>query len=232
MLQVKGLTYRNIIKNVSFKVEKKSCVSLIGKNGSGKSTLLKCIAGILRDFSGEVLLNGENLKSLSMKKIAQNVSYVPQLIEKRIDLKVMEFLELSLFPHQVKITKKEASKKVFETAKRLGIEQLLEREMCFLSGGEVQKVLISGAVIQGAEFILLDEPTSHLDIYRKREILDFILNLKSEGKTLIFVSHNLEEVKELSDRVIVLSNGEIAKEIGKSDINLLFDKKFQEFVYA
>ena len=157
---------------------------------------------------------------------------MPQLIEKRIDLRVKEFLELSLFPHQVKTTKKEALKKVLETAERLGIEQLLERKVCFLSGGEVQKVLISGAVIQGAEFILLDEPTSHLDIYRKREILDFILNLKNEGKTLIFVSHNLEEVKELSDKVIVLSNGEIAKEIGKSDINLLFDKKFQEFVYA
>ena len=232
MLQVKGLTYRNIIKNITFNVEKESCVSLIDKNGSGKSTLLKCIAGILKDFDGEVLLNGKDLKSLSMREIAQNVAYVPQLIEKKIELKVREFLELSLFPHQVKITKKEALKRVIETAERLGIEQLLERRMCFLSGGEVQKVLISGAVIQGVEFILLDEPTSHLDIYRKREILDFILNLKSEGKTLIFVSHNLEEVRELSDRVIVLSNGEIAKTIDKSDINLLFDREFQEFVYA
>ncbi len=232
MLQVNNLTYRKIIKKISFKIEKKSCVSVIGKNGSGKSTLLKCIAGIFRDYEGKIEIDGKDLKTLSMREIASLVSYVPQLIEKRIELKVREFLELSLFPYSVKLKNEEIKEKVVATADMLGIEGLLERRVCNLSGGEVQKVLISGAVLQGADFILLDEPTSHLDIFRKKEILDFVLNLKEQGKTLVFVSHNLEEIRELSDRVLVLSEGEIVREIEKTDIDILFEKAFQEFVYA
>ncbi|BBB32401.1 iron complex transport system ATP-binding protein [Thermotomaculum hydrothermale] len=232
MLQVKDLTYRKILKKLSFKIRKKECVSIIGKNGSGKSTLLKCISGILRDYKGLIEINGKDLQNLSMREIASLVSYVPQLIEKRIELKVREFLSLSLFPYSVKLSDKEAKDKIFETVRELDIEELLDRKMYTLSGGEVQKVLISGAVLQGADFILLDEPTSHLDIYRKKEVIDFIFKLKEKGKTLVFVSHNLDEVKELSDRVFVMVDGEIVKDIEKKDIDLLFDKEFQENVYA
>ncbi len=232
MLQVKDLTYRKILKNISFSLQKNSCVSIIGKNGSGKSTLLKCIAGIIKDYEGNIKIEGIDLKTLSSKEIASIVSYVPQLIEKRIELKVKDFLELSLYPYSIKFTDEEKKTRVFEVAKELGVENLFTRRVCHLSGGEVQKVLLTGAVIQGAKLLLLDEPTSHLDIYRKREIVDFVIKLKESGKTIIFVSHNLDEVRELSDRVLVLKDGEIVKEIEKSSIESIFETKFQEFVYA
>ncbi len=232
MLQVKDLTYRKILKNISFSLKKNSCVSIVGKNGSGKSTLLKCIAGIIKDFEGSVKIEGIDLNSLSSKEIASVVSYVPQLIEKRIELKVKEFLELSLYPYSIKFTDEEKKTKVFEVAEKMEIENLLDRRVCNLSGGEVQKVLISGAVLQGADILLLDEPTSHLDIYRKKEIMNFISGLRNMGKTIIFVSHNLDEVRDISDRVLVLKDGEIVKEIEKGGIEIIFETQFLEFVYA
>ncbi len=232
MLQVKDLTYRKILKNISFSLKKNSCVSIVGKNGSGKSTLLKCIAGIIKDFEGSVKIEGIDLNSLSSKEIASIVSYVPQLIEKRIELKVKEFLELSLYPYSIKFTDEEKKTKVFEVAEKMEIENLLDRRVCNLSGGEVQKVLISGAVLQGADILLLDEPTSHLDIYRKKEIMNFISGLRNMGKTIIFVSHNLDEVRDISDRVLVLKDGEIVKEIEKGGIEIIFETQFLEFVYA
>ncbi len=232
MLQVKDLTYRKILKKISFSLQKNSCVSIIGKNGSGKSTLLKCIAGIVKDFEGSIQIEGIDLKTMSSKEIASIVSYVPQLIEKRIELKVKDFLELSLYPYSLKFSDEEKKTKVFEVTEKLGIENLLERRVCNLSGGEVQKVLISGAVLQGADILLLDEPTSHLDIYRKKEIMDFISGLRNMGKTIIFVSHNLDEVRDISDRVLVLKNGEIVKEIEKGGIEIIFETQFLEFVYA
>ncbi len=232
MLQVKDLSYGKIIRKINLNVKKGECVSLIGENGSGKSTLLKCIAGICRDYTGEILINGENISEFSQRKLASCVSYVPQLIEKRIELTVIDFLKLSLYPYTAVKGGEGLKDAIGEVSSFLEIESFFNRKIYLLSGGEVQKVLIAGALVQGADFLLLDEPTSHLDVYRAESVIDLIEKLvKEKNKTVFFVSHNLEHVKKISQRVFVMKNGEIVDKL-EGDLTVLTEKTFLRRVYG
>ncbi len=233
MFQVKELSYGKIIKKISFNLERGKCLSLIGENGCGKSTLLKCIAGIYGNYTGEVLINGVNARNLSKRKLASKVAYVPQIIEKRIELTVNDFLNLSLYPYSPSFAKGEKGREMVKKAvSSFKLRDILSRKICLLSGGEIQKVLIAGALVQGADLLLLDEPTSHLDVYRAESIIKIVESLvKNQGKTVIFVSHNLKHVAKVSDMVIVLKSGEIIDYIER-DFSVLENKGFLEKVYG
>ncbi|MBS9783995.1 metal ABC transporter ATP-binding protein [Candidatus Gracilibacteria bacterium] len=192
LLQLKNISFSikktSILKDISFSVKKGEIVSIIGVNGAGKSTLLKIIAGILKETNGEIIKN------------YSKIAYVPQKIDidKSFPINVLEFINI--------YNPKTSKEKVRKYFKNFGAENLLTKQLSFLSGGEFQKVLIISALIGKPELLLLDEPTAGVDIIGEDNFYKNIAEIKKVFKdiSIILVSHNLHLVYKNSDRVICL----------------------------
>lgn len=230
MLAIRQLCYRNILKSIDFTAKSGEFVGIVGPNGSGKTTLLKCVSGILREFSGEMELGGQNAASLSSRQIARFVSYVPQIVEAIIPFTVIEFLRLSRFPYQGMVTGHSPVPDFDSLLQQMGVLHLKHRQVATLSGGELQRVLVVASLAQETAIVLLDEPTSHLDPLRAEEFVASLTVLKKEGRHLfIMVSHNGEEMAQLCDRIVALKGGEI---IGEFAAKYLLDPASRSLIYG
>jgi len=208
MIEVKNLSYLHILKNISFQVEKNSFVSILGANGSGKTTVLKCICGIYKDFLGEVLVENQSVKKMSAKKLANFVAYVPQIVETNIPFKVIDFLKMSTYAKS--ILDEEKQENAEKILKLLELTKFKDRIVSSLSGGELQKILLAAALVQDTKFLLLDEPTSHLDPFASSEMVETLKTIKhTYKKGIVMVSHRVDEVLTLSDKVIALKEGKL-----------------------
>jgi len=198
ILEIKNLKVeldnKIILNNINFELEKGDILAIIGPNGAGKTTLLKAILGLI-PYKGEI-----KYKNDEVKKYLSEISYVPQRFEfdKSIPLTVEEFLSLTL--------KKIDKNKIEDTVKEIGIFNLLNKKIGDLSGGELQRVLIAKAVIEGPELILLDEPTTGIDIEGEKKFYELISHLNKDHKiTIIFVSHEINIVYNFSNKVVCLN---------------------------
>jgi zinc transport system ATP-binding protein len=198
MLEVRDLSVeienRLILKNINFEVEKGDVLAIIGPNGAGKTTLLKAILGLI-PYKGEIKYKNDDIK-----KHLDEISYIPQKFEfdKTIPLTVEEFLSLTL--------KKIDQNKKEHTIKEIGIWNTLNKKIGDLSGGELQRVLIAKAVLEEPELMLLDEPTTGIDIEGEKKFYELILHLNKDHKiTIIFVSHEINIVYNFSNKVICLN---------------------------
>jgi iron complex transport system ATP-binding protein len=208
MLTIRQLCYQNILKSIDFTAKSGEFIGVVGPNGSGKTTLLKCVAGILRDVSGGIELDGQDSATLSSREIARLVSYVPQIVETVIPFTVIEFLRLSRFPYQGMASRQVRVPDFDSVLQQVGVFHLKHRQVASLSGGELQRVLVAAALAQDTPIVLLDEPTSHLDPLRAGEFVETLASLKSEGRHLfLMVSHNAEEMARLCDRIVGLKGG-------------------------
>lgn len=202
-----------ILKNIDLHVDRGEVVSLIGPSGSGKSTILRCIVDLERITSGEVLIEGNNLTNKNVDK----------KIKKEMLLKTgMVFQTFNLFPHMsvrnnivktLKLVKKMATMEAENiTNKMLDLVGLSDKIDSFpneLSGGQKQRVAIARALALQPDIMLFDEPTSALDPELVKEVLDIIRKLKNQKITMLIVSHEMNFVREISDRIIVMEKGEI-----------------------
>ncbi|AIF69608.1 iron ABC transporter permease [Palaeococcus pacificus DY20341] len=189
---------REILKNVEFSAKKGELLAIIGPNGAGKSTLLKCLVGILKP-QGEVKFNGFDLLQLKPKERARFVTYVPQSSVPEFAFTIEEFVEMGAY----------ATRGDTESAlKRVGLWERRREFVTNLSGGEYQLVLIARALAQESEIILLDEPTSHLDINHALQIME-ILNALKDEKIVIVVMHDLNLALKYADRLLLLNKGTI-----------------------
>jgi len=202
-----------ILKNINLHINKGEVVSLIGPSGSGKSTILRCIVDLESITSGEILIEGNNLTDKNVDK----------KIKKEMLLKTgMVFQTFNLFPHMsvrnnivrtLKLVKKMDTEKAENIAKEmLNLVGLSDKINCYpneLSGGQKQRVAIARALALHPDIMLFDEPTSALDPELVKEVLDIIRKLKSQKITMLIVSHEMNFVREISDRVIVMEKGEI-----------------------
>ncbi|NOZ12188.1 MAG: ABC transporter ATP-binding protein, partial [Acidobacteria bacterium] len=150
MLAIQQLCCRNILNSVDFSAKSGEFIGIVGPNGSGKTTLgkttlLRCVAGILRDFSGKIELNGQNLAELPSRRIARLVSYVPQIVETVIPFTVTEFLRLSRFPYQGMASGMSPVPDIEGLLRKMEISHLKTRQIATLSGGELQRVLVAAA---------------------------------------------------------------------------------------
>jgi len=198
ILEVKNLIVelgeKIILNNINFELEKGDILAVIGPNGAGKTTLLKAILGLI-PYRGEVKYKNDDIKIY-----LNEISYIPQKFEfdKSIPLTVEEFLSLAL---------KKINKNTKEsTIKEIGISNLINKKIGDLSGGELQRVLIAKAVLEEPELILLDEPTTGIDIEGEKKFYELLLHLNKEHKiTIIFVSHEINIVYNFSNKVICLN---------------------------
>lgn len=206
LIQVKNLSFsyptkKDTLKNVSLKVEKGSFTCIVGENGSGKSTLLKCILGLNKDYTGEIVKE-KNMGYLPQKSDIQ--AHFPATIEE-----VVLSGTISSHPSKIFYTKedKEEAKQVME---KLNIYDI--RKQCFadLSGGQQQRVLIARALCATKDIIILDEPTNGLDPSIARQIYELLDKIKKEENiTVLMVSHDIERALKYADKVIEIRNGEV-----------------------
>ena len=202
-----------ILKNINLHIDRGEVVSLIGPSGSGKSTILRCIADLESITSGEILIEGNNLTDKNVDK----------KIKKEMLLKTgMVFQTFNLFPHMsvrnnivrtLKLVKNMNTEKAESLAKEMlslvGLSDKINNYPNELSGGQKQRVAIARALALKPDIMLFDEPTSALDPELVKEVLDIIRKLKSQKITMLIVSHEMNFVREVSDRVIIMEKGEI-----------------------
>lgn len=214
MLKLRDITagYKGIevIKNINLSFGKGSITSIIGKNGCGKTTLLKTASKLLKPFSGDVLLKGESIYSMPLKKLASEISFLPQ-IRNVPNISVYNLVMHGRFPYLgfPRIPQDE-DKALVETAlEKLGINKYRNKNIRELSGGERQKVYIAMVLAQDTDCIFLDEPTTYLDINHQLEILNIIKELKSMGKAVVMVIHDLNSALTYSDKICLIDKGEV-----------------------
>ncbi|HQJ59595.1 MAG TPA: ABC transporter ATP-binding protein [bacterium] len=208
-----------IIKNISFSASLGENISIIGPNGAGKTTLLRAVAGLV-DFKGTVFINGNDTGKIDILKRAALVSYVAQLSDITGDITVRHFLELSRF-HSLKpwASLTVLEKRLIENALNIThTKEFEKREMSTLSGGERQRVLIAGAIVQDTPLILLDEPLNYLDPVQRDKVSQLIKKIADTGKTVITVTHEINEAFSFSSRIIAMSKGDIAADGSSENI--------------
>jgi len=202
-----------VLENVSLSVAAGEMVGLIGPNGSGKTTLVKLASGVLKPGRGEVSLDGTSLSRLNRRSVARAVAVVPQRFHIAFAFTVIDIVMLGRIPFlKAFAEEREADKQSVSNALALvGIDGLRERRFDELSGGERQKVILAMALAQQPELLLLDEPTTHLDIARQVEILELVRSLNRErGLTVVAAMHDLNLASLYFDRLVLLKEGKVA----------------------
>ena len=202
----------DILKGCSLSLEKGKIYAIAGENGSGKSTLLKILGGLLRFDAGEILLNQRSIKEYSMKERARLMATVSQLEETATELSVETVVALGRFPYRGLLNSARAgdSEIVREALEKTGTSHLKKRSFMTLSGGERQRVRIAMALAQEPRLLLLDEPTTFLDIRYQLEILDLLRVLNQRDQlTVLMVLHDLNHCIEYADELILLKDGKI-----------------------
>ncbi len=188
-------------------------VAIVGANGVGKSTLLRSIAGVQNTLGGEVKLNHKNLKNYNALELAAELSIVLTEQLPSINLMVSEVVALGRQPYTnwIGTLSPEDYQRVEDAMKRVHIFSLRNKKCYELSDGQLQKVMIARALAQETSLIILDEPTTHLDIYHKAYILKLLKNITREtGKTILFSTHEIELAIQLCDEMLVMSNDKIS----------------------
>lgn len=180
--------------------------ALLGRNGSGKSTLLHCIAGAL-PFEGSVKLDGKELTGLPAREKAKLLSILPQMLPSP-DLPAEEVVGFGRSPYSARLSAEEREE-VAAAMQKLGIGELARRRVSTLSGGEKQKVFLAMLLVQDTPLVLLDEPTTYMDLPFKSVFFSVLQELKEKKKTVLFVSHDLSDGIASSDHVLVLEEGGI-----------------------
>ena len=214
MLELKnicaGYGKKQILKDVSISFNKSELLTVIGPNGSGKSTMLKAAMGIIPILSGEVDIDGENINGLSRRQIAIKTAYLSQ--GKNVpDMTVGQLSLHGRFPHLSYLRRyTERDKSIVSAAlNELGIAELADRPISALSGGMRQNAYIALALAQDTDYILLDEPTSCLDISHQLALMKTVKKLAKRGKGIVAVLHDLPLAFAFSDKIAVMKDGKI-----------------------
>lgn len=199
-----------VLHNVSMKAEAGQFVGLIGPNGSGKTTLLRVISGVLAPKAGEVLLRGTGLQKISRRRLAKTIACLSQNLTLDFSFTIRDVTLMGRTPHLPKIGRE--TRKDFEIAEYAmeiaDVLDLADRLITEVSGGERQRALIAMCLAQEPEVLLLDEPTSHLDVGHQLSVLDLIRKLnRQSGMTVIAVFHDLNLAAEYCDKLLVLDHG-------------------------
>lgn len=226
ILHIKNLSKRygdtNVLKNINISVKKGEVVVIIGPSGCGKSTLLRCLNGLEEIQEGEVRLDDQvvNPNKKNLSKNREKIGMVFQSYDLFPHLTILQ--NVTLAPIKVKKrNRREVEKEALELLKRVGLRSKKDDYPRQLSGGQKQRVAIVRALIMHPEVLLLDEITAALDPEMVREVLDVVLDLAKEGRTMVIVTHEMQFAKAVADRVTFLEGGKIVEE---GDPKKLFEK--------
>ena len=215
-LQACGLTWTvahtTIVDSLDLAVERGELVGVIGPNGAGKTTLLRLLAGLLTPTAGEVLLDGREIGGMESRRRARLVSFMTQDMSQVFPFTVMEILLMGRYPHLGRFQKEGTDDR--ERARRMlsyvGLTAMVDRAFSGLSGGERQLVLFAKALVQDTDGLLLDEPSSSLDILHQDRIFSMTQELAREGRAVVASLHNLSVAAQYCSRLVLMEKGRIA----------------------
>jgi len=202
------------VKDISFSCEKGEIIGVIGHTGSGKSTLIQHLNGLLQPNSGRVIFKDKDIWSKENKKNIRQVRFAVGLCFQYPEYQIFEenvFREIAYGPKQMGLDDEEIARRVYESMDYVGIKRELEHKSPFdLSGGQKRRVAIASIIAMKPEILILDEPCAGLDPKGRDRILNLITSYqKQEGNTVIFVSHSMEDIAKIADRVLVMNKGKI-----------------------
>lgn len=212
LFEVKNISFSydgdEIFSDISFSIDKGDVLCILGPNGTGKTTLIKCLNGLHEIDSGEILINGENIKKLSYREISKNIGYIPQSHVPSFPFKVIDVVVMGRAPYLnlTESPRKEDIEIAMNSLKILGIESLKDKEYTNLSGGERQLVFLARILCQQPDILILDEPTSHLDFGNQIKLLEIIDNLAASGLSIIMSSHFPDHAFLSSNKVAIMKN--------------------------
>jgi len=203
-----GFSYNGteeIFNNISFSIQSGQIISILGPNGIGKTTLLSCLAKLHLPTSGKIFLNGQDMISIEHRHIARVIGYVPQNVIPSFDYNVLDYVVTGLAPWLGVFEKpqKEHYQLACEALQKVGIEHLIDKPYSRISAGELQLVSIARVIAQKVKFVLMDEPTSHLDYGNQIKVLDIIKEMAEDGYGVILTTHNPDQVFLLEGNVAV-----------------------------
>jgi len=216
-LEAKNLSFfyndKNVISDISFSAGTGETWAVIGSNGAGKSTLLKCLCGLLKYRQGSVLINNTSITKLTPRQTAMQIAYVPQGTNRLAPpFTVREYVLMARYPYQkIGETSTQKDKNAVDEALVLtDTERFAGRMMSTLSGGEFQAVLIAGAIAQETPFLLLDEPTTHLDPCHQEKIRGMIARVHEQrGTAVITVTHDVNFALSTHNNILALVDGKV-----------------------
>ncbi len=202
---------KTAIRNVSLKIGRGEIVSIVGRIGSGKSTLVQFFNGLIKPDSGTVFVDGEdiNAKSTDIKKVRRKVGLVFQYPEEQFFAETV-FEEVAFGSRNMGISGEGLKKAVYSALESVGFnpEKISGVSPFELSGGEKRRVAIASILAMDPEVLVLDEPASGLDFVGKKILIDYLKSENEKGRTIVFVTHGMDEALELSDRIIAMKDGE------------------------
>ena len=204
-----GYPTRKVLENIELEIEKGEILTLIGPNGAGKSTLLKSISGQLPLLAGSVLMQGQDLAKCDAKERARKMAVVLTEAVRPEYMTCREVCAAGRYPYtgRMGILRKEDEEAVDRAMARMKVEDLAERDFGAISDGQKQRVLVARALAQETPVLLMDEPTSYLDIRYRTELMETLRGLAAEGKTILMSLHEIDLALEVSDRLLCVKEG-------------------------
>ncbi|PYO48288.1 MAG: hypothetical protein DMD72_07810 [Gemmatimonadetes bacterium] len=218
MIEIKDLVVsypgarRNAVDGVSFVSARGKLTALAGPNGSGKSSIVKAVLKRADIQRGSVSIDGRDVRLLSYGEFARKVAVVPQREDSAFPVQVREYVALGRYPHLGlwRAPSREDEAAVVEALAQAGVDDLADRDTDALSGGEWQRVRIARALAQKAPALVLDEPTTFLDVAHEMAIFELLASLARSGLAVLLVSHQLNLVARFADKIVLLAHGKVA----------------------
>lgn len=215
-----SLNGKTVLDGVSLQVAEGRMCIVLGPNGAGKTSLLRSVMGLLKPEEGCLSLLGKEISSYTRSELSRVISYVPQGYHPMFAYSVLDMVVMGRNPHlslfQVPGAKDRAI--ALQALKDLGIEHLTNRQIHKISGGELQLILLARGLVQNTSLMLLDEPTSSLDINNQRTILDTLYHLaNNKGLTVLVTLHDPNLALEYADDIVVLKEGKVVSQMKKED---------------
>lgn len=210
---------RMILQDISFALEGSGVFCILGQNGTGKSTLLKCIVGEEK-ATGRVLVDGRDYSKYTQRELARKIAYLPQTHVPTFPFRVIDVVMMGRSAHMRYFASPGAAelKLAMDNMEFLGIERLRDKPYTNISGGERQLVMIAAALTQQPEFLIMDEPTAHLDFGNTHRFLDLVLKLNENGIGILMTTHFPDQALYLGAETLVLKDGTLWKNGAAKDV--------------
>jgi iron complex transport system ATP-binding protein len=207
------------VSDVSLAVETGEWTALIGPNGAGKTSVLRAMCRLV-GFGGDIELDGRNIRQMSRREVARVIAFVPQTPVTPLELTVAEYVLLGRTPYLAYLGDEGRDDRLAaqRALDRLQLRPFADRALGSLSGGELQRVVLARALAQEAPILLLDEPTTALDLGRQQQVLEIVDSLRGDGLTVVSTLHDLTLAGQYADRLVLLDRGSVVAEGSPEDV--------------